>query len=447
MMPFMNARRLPLLVVLLLLGPAAVDAEDVKVLKGRQWKTRKARTVAELDGFEFGPSDARTPYGGSATGPRARGRRYFSRRKFAGRWWLVDPDGRPFLTVGLNSVHPRDFAADAIPKRFGSSMAWARATATLLRANGFNTLGCWSDWWPFREDDLSRMPYTRRWNFMATYKQRRPKPNGPAGFPNETMPVFDPQFETFCAEHAKQLSETAEDPWLLGHFSDNELPFRPDALDRYLALGKADPGRKATARWWRKRIGRNERAITTKDRDAFLEFLGRRYYSVVAKAIKTRDPNHLYLGSRIHGRTIRLPLFRAARGHVDVMSVNYYHRWSAERGRMTRWVEAFQGPFLVSEWYAQSVKSRKTSATGAGFRVQTNAARGRFYQNLALGLLEHPGCVGWHWFKYGGDGEGFRKGIVSRALKPHSELLGRMAELNQRVYALAAHFARETGDR
>lgn len=38
-------------------------------------------------------------------------------------------------------------------------------------------------------------------------------------------------------------------------------------------------------------------------------------------------------------------------------------------------------------------------------------------------------------------------GTVSRALKPHCELLVRMAELNQRVYALAAHFARETADR
>jgi len=446
-MPPMSARRRPLLAVLLFLCPSAADAEDVKVLTGRRWQTKKVRTVAELDGFEAGETDALTLYGGSASGPRTTGRRYFSRRKHEGRWWLVDPDGRPFLSVGLNSVHLRDFAADAISKHYGSPTSWARATSTLLRGHGFNTLGCWSDWPSFRKDDRSRMPYTRRWNFMATYKQQRPESRGPAGFPNETMPVFDPEFETFCAEHAKPMSETAKDPWLLGHFSDNELPFRPDALDRYLRLGKSDPGRKAAASWWSKRVGRTKRAITTVDRDAFLEFLGRRYYSVVARAIKAHDPNHLYLGSRIHGRTIRLPLFRAARGHVDVMSVNYYHRWSAERTRLTRWVEAFQGPFLVSEWYAQSVKSRKTAATGAGFRVQTNAARGRFYQNLALSLLEHPGCVGWHWFKYGGDGDGFRKGVVSRALKPHGELLKRMGELNQRVYELAAYFHRHNADR
>lgn len=93
-------------------------------------------------------------------------------------------------------------------------------------------------------------------------------------------------------------------------------------------------------------------------------------------------------------------------------------------------------PVLISEWYAQSLASADTKASGAGFRVQSDRGRGLFYQNMTLGLLEHPGCVGWHWFKYGGDGEGFRKGIVDRQYNPHTDMLELMGELNRHVYHL-----------
>ena len=38
----------------------------------------------------------------------------------------------------------------------------------------------------------------------------------------------------------------------------------------------------------------------------------------------------------------------------------------------------------------------------------------RIGASLMLALLETGGCVGWHSFKYGGDGHQLHKGIVSR---------------------------------
>jgi hypothetical protein len=253
------------------------------------------------------------------------------------------------------------------------------------------------------------------------------------------MPVFDPDFESFCDEHARQLAATKDDPWLVGHFSDNELPFRPDLLEYYLELPKTDPGQQAAARWWAERQGGAKRTMTRRDRDAFLELVARRYYAIVGAAIRKHDPNHLYVGSRIHGRTLVEPVFRGARA-VDVVSVNYYHRWSAEHERMSDWVKWSGRPFLVSEWYAQSVEPGAKDVSGAGFRVRTDRGRGLFYQNLALGLLEHPGCVGWHWFKYSGDGAGFYKGVVNARYEPHEALLPEMSAVNRQVYPLAAHF-------
>ncbi|HBO46181.1 MAG TPA: hypothetical protein DD670_20110 [Planctomycetaceae bacterium] len=250
------------------------------------------------------------------------------------------------------------------------------------------------------------------------------------------MPVFDAEFETFCDEHARQLRDVKDDPWLLGHFSDNELPFRPDSLTNFLTLPENDAGHQFAKKWFESRLDaetRVDRQINSEDQAAFAQIVAHRYYSVVAKAIRKYDPNHLYLGSRIHGRCLHEATFRGSTP-VDVVSVNYYHRWSVEHDRMTSWAKWSGRPLLVSEWYAQSLAAADTDASGAGFRVRSGRDRGLFYQNLALGLLRQPECVGWHWFKYGGDGSGFCKGIVDRRYSPHTDTLELMGELNRQVY-------------
>ena len=77
---------------------------------------------------------------------------------------------------------------------------------------------------------------------------------GHTGYPNDCIFVFDPEFEDFCRRHAQEsLSATKDDPWLLGHFSDNELPFRPNALENYLSLPESDLGYQAAKAWWDRR--------------------------------------------------------------------------------------------------------------------------------------------------------------------------------------------------
>ncbi len=83
---------------------------------------------------------------------------------------------------------------------------------------------------------------------MASYGKKRGgtyQKAGHIGYPNDCIFVFDPGFEAFCDDYAKQLAADKDDPWLLGHFSDNELPFRRTALKNYLGLPESDPGYKA----------------------------------------------------------------------------------------------------------------------------------------------------------------------------------------------------------
>ena len=428
---------------LLPVGKAFAGEVAAHVLRRGKWEKWKALTVGQVRGFRPAANVRLSKYGGwldrkvAATG-------FFRTKKVGGRWWLVDPEGCLFISIGLCSVNQSCFSGEKMERRFGSEEKWAVETGKLLKSSGFNSLGCWSDWGPFRPTP-QRMPYFPRWNVMSSYKNRRPRKTGEGGYPHSTMPVFDPEFEKFADGHCKRLAEHKDDPWLVGHFSDNELPFRPNLLELFHKLPATDPGHKAAAKWWeerRRRTGDRNRKMTGKDHDDFLTFVAERYYTICNNAIKKHDPNHLYVGSRVHGRCIRDATFRGA-GACDVVSVNYYHRWSAEQERMDRWVKASGKPFLVSEWYAQSIESADTEASGAGFRVKSDAGRGLFYQNLTLGLLENPGCVGWHWFKYGGDGKGFHKGFVSRDYVPHVSMIRVMAELNRQVYPLAGYFQRK----
>jgi len=418
-------------------------AEEAQLLVGGKWRKTPALTVGEVKGFTAPGPVRLSQYGGWAE-RKVKATGFFHTRKIDGRWWLVDPEGCLFISVGLCSVNTGSSALDrgVYKRKFGDAAGWAVQTGKLLKAHGFNSLGCWSDWRPFRATE-QRMPYFPRWNFMSTYKNRREATCGPRGYPNQCMPVFDEAFEAFCDAHAKQLAATKDDPWLVGHFSDNELPFRPDLLEYYLQLPQADSGYQAAAKWWARRSGGDPaRKMTRRDKDAFLEVVARRYYTTVAAAIRKYDPNHLYVGSRIHGRTIRPPMFKASTV-LDVVSVNYYHRWSPEQQRISEWVKLSGRPFLASEWYAQSLESPDTEASGAGFRVRTDRDRGLFYQNYTLGLLRNGGCVGWHWFKYTGDGDGFHKGAVSNRFEPHEAMLKLMKQLNTRVYPLTTHFGKE----
>ncbi len=286
-----------LLLAMLLAAPTEAD-----LLSQGRWTPTPVETLADVAGYTPVGHVARSRYGGwlarrfEATG-------FFRTQSDGQRWWLADPDGYAFLTIGLCSVTRTGVTADeAVATRvFNSSAAWATATARLLLDHGFNSLGCWSEAETF-EAAGARIPYFPRWNFMATYKSRRDPVDGPRGYPKECMPLFDDAFETFCMEHAKQLEATQDDPWLVGHFSDNELPFRPNLLDLYLELPDTDSGHRAAAKWLaesRAKSGRDADAtIDEAEQDGFLEFASDRYYRIVAAAIHAHDPHHLYVGSR-----------------------------------------------------------------------------------------------------------------------------------------------------
>jgi hypothetical protein len=427
----------------------------------KQWKLRDTRTIDLLDNFQ---SDSKkipySKYGGRAD-HRAEAKGYFYPRKIADRWWLVDPDGNLFINIGVCSVRKGRSQISQKPaiEKFGTWEKWAEFTASLLAKHGFNGIGGWSDAELLRTSSQP-LVYTLSWNFMGSFGRARKlvwQEPGHLGYPNRCIPVFHPDFEKFCDEYAKQLLATKNDPWLIGHFSDNEIPVVSDMLDRSLQLDVNNPdlryGYEAAQQWLNKRKGKQAsfEDITDADRLAFLVHAFERYYRITTNAIRKYDSNHLCLGSRLHGRALRLPhIFKVAGKYLDVITVNYYGAWGPDPDRMAMWSRESGKPFMITEFYAKGHDSGLANNSGAGWLVPTQKDRGRFYQHFTLGLLESKNCIGWHWFKYRDNNpedlstdpsnRDSNKGIINYKYKPYVTLLEDMKKLNNEVYALIDYF-------
>jgi hypothetical protein len=420
---------------------------------GGPWKAYPTLTLDDVPAAAAAPADSGLSQYGGMLARKTKATGFFYPTRIEGRWWLVDPAGCLFLRKGVASVRMSDTAEgrDACNKRFGSETNWAVQTAALLQEHGFNGLGAWSDVERLRAISPP-LVYTRTWSFMGSYGRKRGGTStqpGHTGYLGDCIFVFDPGFESFCDQYAQSLAADKADPWLLGHFSDNEMPLSRAALKNYLQLPEREPGYQAANAWLRARHGEKARAkdITEKDAQEFLALVVERYFRTVSKAIKKYDSNHLYLGSRFHGAVPRLPeVFRAAGPYVDVVSVNLYHVWTPDLERLAMWERESGRPFLISEWYAKAMDSGLPNTTGAGWLVRTQRDRARFYQNFSLALLQSKGCVGWHWFKYidnepaaakGQSAYGdANKGIVSNQYAPYPVLLEAMKQVNQRAYSL-----------
>ncbi len=439
--------------------PAATlpSASDVSRSPGKRWNKMDNRLLTDLPTIPTDPPGGL--YGGAPDAvTRATGFFRAAKSNTDGRWWLIDPDGHLFIHRGVTSVSriPTSGAEKSLRETFGSTDAWADSTAKLLKDHGFNGLGAWCDDGEIRPA-RQRLVYTKLWNFMSSYGRKRGgtfQKSGHIGYPGDCPFIFDPGFPEFCDQHAAQLAATRDDPWLLGHFTDNELPWSRDMLGNYLSLPDSDPGNIAARKWLADRRTQIK-DITPKDRDDFVAFAADTYFNIVCTAIRRHDPNHLILGSRFHGGALRIPsLFEAAGRHLDVIGVNYYRAWTPDRELLASWSQRSGKPVIITEWYAKGADSGMANTSGAGWLVRTQADRAAFYQNFTLALIESRVCVGWHWFRYsdndpdrkGADPSNVdaNKGIVSNRYVPYQPLLDGMRDINTRTFGIIEHFDRSS---
>lgn len=426
------------------------------------WIDFETRTIQHLDGFKASKSPVELSKYGGRMDMTSESTGYFHVKKIDGRWWAVDPEGYLFVHKAVNSINTgrSERNKKALTEKFGNKENWINETNKILHSRGFNGAGSWSDTRSIISSDrqsVAPLAYTININFMSGYGRERGGTfavPGHTGFPNSTIFVFDEGFEQYCDKEAKQLVKYKDDPNLFGYFSDNELPFKLKTLDGYLTLEDQSDAGNIAAKAWLKDRDISQEEISDEIRSEFLAFVADKYFKIVSEAIRKYDPNHMFLGPRLYSSEKNNEDFmRTAGKYVDIISCNYYGRWTPVPKEINNWTTWSGKPFIITEWYVKGEDSGLPNVTGAGWIVKTQRDRGLFYQNYTLALIESGNCVGWHWFKYIDNDPTLKgaelsnidanKGIVNNYYEEYEPLLNLMSEINNQVYDLADYFDKE----
>ena len=443
-----------------------------------------------------------TKWGGCASRRLTAGAGFFSRARRDGRWYLTDPEGCAFFSMGpdcvaaradarvdgleglLEDLPPRDAAHAPLyesPRRaFGETSrsepvmfsyeranlarafgdgwdeAWQRMVTGQLMRLGMNTLGNWSDPRLF-----GRMPY-------VTSLPRFPATAQPIfrDFPD----VLSPEYEEDAARCAQALAQRKDDPWMIGYFLRNEPEWAfVDGLiiaEEVLRCPRDTACRRGLVHWLKGRYGDIgslsqawhhpfsgfedlmepiERASAFSDQAredlrAFSALLNERYVRVPAEACRRVDPNHMILGMR--WAWISDPLLVSGWDCFDVFSINCYAvdpTAAIERVRQL----GVDLPVMIGEFHFGALDAG-LPATGLE-AVRDQADRGRAYRYYCERAAAHPCGVGCHWFQCYDqfalgrfDGENYNIGLFDITLRPYRDMAEAVRDASGVIYAVKA---------
>ena len=362
---------------------------------------------------------------------------FFHVEQIRGRWWLVTPEGNAFFSKGVCNVSYSP-EADSSPPRPADTVAWAQTVSRQLRDWNFNTVGAWSA----RELYTTGIAYAPVINMAASAGRDVWLKGG-------VVDYFSPEFRKVVDGIAKQQGMArANDPWLIGYFTDNELRWGPDwrskesLLESYLKMPETSVGFR-TAVEFVKRRGQTPASLTDADKDAFLELVAAEYGRVTSEAIRRYDPNHMVLGCRFAGYAPEAVL----RGLTPYFEIFSYHSYtpSAPVDALERITKVTGKPTMVTEFSFKAMDSGLPNTKGAAKPVATQQDRADGFARYVEALAAMPNCVGYHWFEYRDqpkegrrlDGENSNYGVVRLDGTPWEVLTTRMKQVNAGLEELA----------
>ena len=437
-------------------GDALIDAkplvDEFGQWMGDEWPG-KAKTLEELKAAwaaeekALGSGDFNYDRYAGYLGTETKATGFFRVEKIDGKWWIVDPDGHYFFSAGLDCVTPASATSPqgrqglfaAIPpatsstggrggasfytwnmvRRFGDdwSAKWLDLTVRRIFAWGFNTVGNWSDQRLFA---AHRVPYTMTLGVRAN--------SGPMGVAD----VYAPDFEESAERAAVQAEARKDDPYLLGYFLGNELPWpgrESVAADAILAAADSPLQREL-----KKYLAVGD---TPDRRREFIYQTYRKFVDTVITAFRKHDPNHMIIGFRFGGRVA--PEIVTASKSFDIYSFNNYS-YSVNMQEVEKVRTLIDRPVLIGEFHFGTPGRGMT----AGLRQAANQEeRGVAYRYYVENAAANPSLVGTHWFQWldepntgRNDGENYNIGFVDVADRPYTELVAAAQATHRRLLAV-----------
>lgn len=389
--------------------------------------------------------DNYSKYGGYKT-KRVKNTGFFRTEKIDNRWWLIDPEGYLFLSVGSNCINASsrtriqgreyifeylkegslqaDFYGWNIENRYGKDAvdtAWVDKAVKRMNAWGMNTVANWSSSDMINSD---RIPFTLSLQGLKLHE-------GMMGLPDIYDSNYAKDIDTAIGEMAQQYKNN---PWLLGYFVGNEQPWpgQEDVLCDRLLAGEDRPMKRELEKF----LAENGNTAAGKKKFVYQTF--GMFLELVNKTLKKHDPNHLNLGMRFSGDT-EDDLLTISGKHFDVFSFNCYKMQPIPE--FMKRIEKCTGlPMMIGEYHF-GVPDRGMSA--GIVQVNSHQERANAYRFYNEQGFSHPSMVGTHWFQWidqpntgRGDGENYGIGIVDITDRPYPELTEAMKETHRRLYQI-----------
>ncbi|MBD3176037.1 MAG: beta-agarase [Armatimonadia bacterium] len=446
--------------------------------------------------------DSWNEWGGWADGPQLDATGFFRTEKVDGKWWLVDPSGRLFISHGVDCVggwgdntpiddrehwfrglpeegdplaayygraHARhghyagrsmrtfDFGAANLHRKYGEDWhgAFADRTHERLASWGINTIANWSD---LQIGLMDRTPYVATIHFDGKVLE------GSEGYWAQFRDVFDPSFDEALESAASWNGErTGGDPWCLGYFVDNEISwgsetalaeatltspatqvakqvFIEDLRAKYGEVSELNEAWDADHASWDALLESTDVPATDAAREDLLAFNAKTAETYFRKV---RDAVKSVAPDQLYlgcrFAWVNDQVARIAAEYCDVVSYNLYMR-SVEDFR-------FPGPdvpLIIGEFHFGAL-DRGLFHTGL-VSVESQEARAELYREYVRGMLRHPQFVGCHWFKYRDeattgrplDEENYQIGFVDICDRPYSETIAAVREIGRTMYEYRA---------
>jgi len=428
--------------------------DSAREIHYKDWKAYPSEVVDSLEGFKAVKKENLDKFGG-LNNSNAKATSFFRVEKITNRWWIIDPLGNKFLNVAMNAFRqgksPNNVAA--FDKKYGSTEKWMSDSKMLFDSLGINVAGSWSDVKAITDyNKMAAKPlvYTTQLSLLANYRRHAAKENPERKKETDMSFVFDTDFKTYSEQEIKKNEGIQNDPNLLGHFSDNEIPFTENEVKNLLEVPKERESYSIVHNWLKEK-GYDENNLSKEQKKELIGFVTGRYFETVSTVIKKFDPNHLYIGSRLHAAAKNNEfIFKSAEPFIDIVSINYYGYWEPTKNHLKDWSIWTSKPFFITEFYTKAEESGMANITGAGWLVRTHKERGIHYQNFCIQLLKAKNCVGWHWFKYQDNdpndpnadpsNKDSNKGLINNEYETCVPLAAAMKQLNENKYQLINYF-------
>lgn len=415
---------------------------------------------------------------------------FFRTHHDGSRWWLVTPEGHPFLSFGLNHFHAATWNAPYNSKhwieQFGAQEpmdpkwmeGFRNETLRICRKLGITALGIHND-----APRLTNMPQGAILPYIRRFQ--------PVELSHYTYPVADKYHDVFAAQFVIHCDEVArlaalpykDDPMLIGYsmsdaprLTDVSVRNRPPGATTWPRvlrnLGPEAPGKQAYVQilkerhnnisafnkaygasfesWqsladagnWRPRTDySNETEL--EDNAAFLNLCIDQCYTVAKASLLKVDPNHMFLGDKLGARGSNFDaVIEVAAHHMDVINYGHYGRLTEQAAVLDRWTEKLNKPFLSADGSFSVPGEMLPNPMGTPAEDWDECSA--WTRELAAGLFARPDVVGWNicgvmetWKTARGGQKTQHQGIMDPFGKFNPGMESAIRDVTSRIYHIA----------